>query len=262
MSPQRARVAGGDNRQGKVMMGLARTASAALIALSLVPVTEFAAAQERPYAGAPYTNEDVIDGFRRTVFGSEYFGLLNAAIVRKYDRPVVLYIDASRAPSRRQAVANFVSVLPRLISGLRLSITTVRSRANFVVHLTPRRSFRAVATQVLEGGRPPATSQCLVVAEFNSSGIQRSDAIIVTDRGEATFERCLREEILQGLGPLNDDSTLKYSLFNDTSDVRRFRRFDRLIMTMLYDPLLRPGKTRRETEQLLSTLLRRAIGKI
>ena len=245
-----------------MMTGLARYASAALIALSLLPWGNTAQAEPRPYAGAPYTNAEVIEGFRRTVFGSEYYGLLSAAIVRKYDKRVLIYIDDTRAPSRRRAVANFASSLPALIPGLKLTITRNRSRANYIVQLTPRRSFRSVATKVLNGGRPPATSQCLVVAEFNSSGIQRSDAIVVTDRGQATFERCLREEILQGLGPLNDDSTLRFSLFNDTSKLRRFRRFDRLIMTMLYDPLLRPGKSRSNIEPLLPVLLRRAISKI
>lgn len=243
-------------------METARYAFASLIAFSLLSFSSAAHAEQRPYPGAPYTNAQVIDGFRRTVFGSEYYGLLNPAIVRKYDKRVLLYIDASRAPSRRQAVASFASALPGLIPGLRLGVTTDRSRANFIVHLTPKSSFRSTATKVLKGGRAPATSQCLVVAEYNASGIERSDAIIVTDRGQATFERCLREEILQGLGPLNDDASLRFSIFNDTSKLRRFRRFDRLIMAMLYDPLLRPGKSKSSVEPLLPVLLRRAIRNI
>ena len=77
------------------------------------------------------------------------------------------------------------------------------------------------------------------------SGILRSDAVIVSDQGHSLFQRCMIEEILQGLGPVNDDKSLVHSVFNDETSFDYFTQFDRLILNMLYSPDL---KTRHDTQ--------------
>ena len=59
------------------------------------------------------------------------------------------------------------------------------------------------------------------------------------------------EEVLQGLGPVNDDPTLKQSVFNDRSRHATFTNFDRHILNMLYHPLIRPGMSKEEASVVL-----------
>ena len=82
-------------------------------------------------------------------------------------------------------------------------------------------------------------------------GIRSSAAVIVSDEGRFLFERCMTEEILQGLGPLNDDQSLSHSVFNDSSRLARFTRHDRAIVKMLYHSDIRPGMTRAEVNAVL-----------
>jgi hypothetical protein len=85
----------------------------------------------------------------------------------------------------------------------------------------------------------------------NRNGIERSDAAIVADEGEFLFQRCMVEEILQGLGPVNDDPALAESVFNDESAASSFTSFDRHILNMLYHPLIEPGMTKAEVRRVL-----------
>jgi hypothetical protein len=87
------------------------------------------------------------------------------------------------------------------------------------------------------------------------SGITRSDAVIVADEGDFLFHRCMIEEILQGLGPVNDDRSLTESVFNDRSRHASFTAFDRHILNMLYHPLILPGMTRLEVDLVLPTIV-------
>jgi hypothetical protein len=59
------------------------------------------------------------------------------------------------------------------------------------------------------------------------------------------------EEVLQGLGAVNDDAGLPESVFNDRSPHSRFTRFDRHILNMLYHPLVRAGMSLDEVRAVL-----------
>jgi Protein of unknown function (DUF2927) len=75
--------------------------------------------------------------------------------------------------------------------------------------------------------------------------------VIVADEGDFLLHRCVIEETLQGLGPINDDPTLSESVFNDRSEHSTFTDFDRHILNMLYHPLVEPGMTKLEVARVL-----------
>ncbi|RZK93344.1 MAG: DUF2927 domain-containing protein [Methylobacterium sp.] len=95
---------------------------------------------------------------------------------------------------------------------------------------------------------------CLVHADYGRAGIVRADALIVSDDGEPAFRRCLVEEVLQGLGPLDDFDGAPDSVFNDTSTVTRFGRYDRIMLNMLYDERLTPGMSAAAARPLLPAI--------
>ena len=90
----------------------------------------------------------------------------------------------------------------------------------------------------------------------DSSGISQSAAVIVSDEGDFLFRRCMVEEILQGLGPMNDDPSLSHSVFNDKSRHSRFTSFDRMLLNMLYDSRIKPGMRPDVVRPMLPSIVR------
>src|SRR6185436_18405493 len=70
-----------------------------------------------------FTDDELIDGFDRTVFGSEYQGFgWQSHLVKKYAQPVRLFVDDRSQARRGDEIARFVRTLPGLISGLDISV--------------------------------------------------------------------------------------------------------------------------------------------
>ena len=204
------------------------------------------------------SNAALIDAFNKTMFASEYslfhFG---SGYVRKFATPVRLYVGGTVTGERRRQVQEFALSLNDLIDGLRVILVNRPSTANFVVHLVRRTQYEQfVREQVVRTANARVRGRCMVQAKYNRSGIWRSDAVVVADEGDALFNRCMTEEILQGLGPLNDDPSLHQSMFNDSTSWTEFRRFDRLLLNMLYDKRLKPGMSQDEANSLLPAIIR------
>jgi hypothetical protein len=200
----------------------------------------------------------VLDGFMKTVFGVEYHVNTGAANrVKKYTRPVRVYIDNRSKIDRRQAAATFIDSLRGRIGGLDIRRVSNRSAANYIIHIVDNNEYRGFAREIVGGSAAGVGgSQCLArLVTGPGTAIQRSDAIVVSDLGDGLFRRCLIEETLQGLGPANDNAGLGESVFNDYSRITRFTKFDRTIMNMLYHPRIRAGMTPDQARPILPGVL-------
>ena len=78
----------------------------------------------------------------------------------------------------------------------------------------------------------------------SSYRIRRAEVILPVDAGEFTFFDCAYEEMLQGLGPINDDSSVPWTMFNDDVQMGFFDVYDQYLLNILYDPRIRPGMTK------------------
>ena len=239
------------------------SAMAAIIIPALLPALLLVLPPAFPAkAAGRLTDAVLIDGFNKTVFGSEYGDGWQSRVVKKYTRPVRFYIDDRSGTGRGAEVARFVNSLPGLIGGLKTRIVARPGEANFHVYVIRRADYGAVVASRIYRNRSSgnAPGKCLVRIVSGQIGIARSDAVIVADEGEFLFHRCMVEEILQGLGPVNDSATLKDSVFNDNSRHRSVTMHDRTILNMLYDPRIRPGMTQDEVQPLLPAVAARARG--
>lgn len=204
------------------------------------------------------SDEELIDGFTRVVFGLEYprWGW-QRYIVKKYSRPVKFYIDNRARKNRLPQVQQFIESLGGQVHGLKIQITERREEANFRIFIVDRAHYKRIArTEVYRDPNYSVPGRCLVRVAALPRGIVRSDAIIVSDEGEFLFKRCLIEEVLQGLGPLNDDPTLHRSVFNDTSKHSTFTRFDVYLLNMLYNQRIKPGMGLGDVRQILPDVVR------
>lgn len=208
------------------------------------------------------TDREVIRGFNLTVFGAEFAPLgIQSKYIRKFSSPVRLKIHNLSKKNRRNQISSFVKTLHASVGGLSIGVT--KGRANFNLYVVDREDYVRVAREKVYK-RPTARvpGKCLVRSVFSRRGILRSDAIIVSDNGEALFKRCMAEEILQGLGPLNEHATLRESMFNDRTKHTSFTRFDKLILNMLYDSRIKNGATLSKVQPLLPSILKDAKRRI
>ena len=215
-----------------------------------------------PTYAASYQDAEVADGFYKTVFGAEIKALSwgsQTNRVKKYVTPVKVWIDNRARLNRLKTVRRFVRDLPRDIPGLQIQMARNSKDANFRIYIVDSADYvRTVQDEVFNSRDVDVPGQCIVRVLSRRSGILRSDAVIVSDQGLSLFRRCMVEEILQGLGPLNDDHTLAYSVFNDQTTYDHFTKFDRLILNMLYNPSVKPGMTLRQVRPLTPELLQYA----
>ena len=203
------------------------------------------------------TEEEVKRGFNLTVFGSEISPLgIQSRYVHKFRDEVKFRIHSLSSKDRRKAVAKFINNLEKQIAGLKVRIVKGDERANFNIYIVNRANYKQTVREKVERrSTAKVPGKCLVKSRFSRAGMIRSDAVIVSDEGEKLFRRCLIEEILQGLGPLNENTSLSKSIFNDTSKHTKFTDFDRLILNMLYDKRIKNGASLRSVSRVLDEVL-------
>lgn len=208
---------------------------------------------------AALTDEQLADHFKRTVFDAEYLDWGRPSrIVKKFTGPVRFHVDNRARIDRSAEAREFLESLPGAIRGLDAAIVEDPGAANYRVLIVDRAQYEAAVREVVYRGRGPAPGRCLVRVVLGPDGIARSDAVIVADEGDFLFRRCLVEEVLQGLGPVNDDPGMEESVFNDASQHAEFTPHDRFLLNMLYDPRVKAGMSESEVDDVLSEVIRDA----
>ena len=211
-------------------------------------------------ASDTFPTEELLQGFHKTVFGLEYRAWSwRPYLVKKYTVPVRFYVHNLSRKNRKTKVNAFIRSLGRKIHGLKTDFARSADSANFQIYVVDRAQYREVVQKdVYKNAKIDPPGRCLVRVVSGSRGIKRSAAVIVSDEGEFLFHRCLVEEVLQGLGPMNDDDTLIHSVFNDRSHHSRFTAFDQILMNMLYDSRIKPGMSTTQLKNILPLVARDA----
>lgn len=204
------------------------------------------------------SDAELIRGFNLTVFNTEFSGnAFGNAYVKKFGGEVRFRIHNRSKIDRTAKVTGFIRRINTEIRGLEARLAHGANKANFHVYIVDRVDYVKTVQDILFNGRKRSIpGKCIVRSRFTRGGILRSDAIIVSDTGDALFNRCMVEEILQGLGPLNDHSSLEKSVFNDTSKHTGFTTYDRALLNVLYDRRLRNGTSVSKANKILPVIVR------
>lgn len=216
-----------------------------------------------------FSDDELIDGFMKTVFGAEYGAHRagdGADRVKRYARPVRVVVEYLPSPAMSERVGRIrkaqaeavVRQLAARIRGVRITIVPRLSQANLLVLITDRRHYMSVGrTMFGEDAGFMRNTICSGMTSWDDSyRLYRGTAIVVGDAGTDIFTGCVAEEVLQVLGPVNDDSSLAYSTFNDRNELAGFPLFDQFILNMLYHPRVRPGMTREQVLPVLTDVIR------
>jgi Protein of unknown function (DUF2927) len=207
-----------------------------------------------------FTDSEIIDGFMKTAFGAEYHLAGRVDRIRKYDAPVRVFADGTRA-DRKAQLAKIVADIAAKVQHLDIAITDNGEGANVHVKLVRDRDlYRTITTfygsERAREIRSSLDPQCLSGFRKNEKfEIEHSDVILTVDNGDFVFFDCAYEELLQSLGPINDTPTVPWTMFNDTVSMGYFDIYDQYILNLLYDPRIKAGMTVQEVRMVLPDVL-------
>jgi hypothetical protein len=207
-----------------------------------------------------FTDSEIAEGFLKTAFGAEYHLAGRVDRIRKYHMPVRVFVDGNR-PDRKAQLAKVVADIGRRIQHLDIAMAETGDDANILVKLVRDRDlYRTISTFYgSERASEIKTSldpQCLSGFRKNENyEIEHSDVILTVDNGDFTFLDCAYEELLQSLGPINDTSSVPWTMFNDNVSMGFFDVFDQYILNVLYDPRIKAGMTVAEVKAVLPDVL-------
>lgn len=240
---------------------------AAALAVPLADAALTAAAAEIPAIASRQRNEkksftdtEIVEGFFKTAFGAEYHLAGRVDRIRKYDSPVRVFADGGRA-DRKAQLAKVIADIRTKIQHLDIAMTEDSEAANVTVKLVRDRDlYRTIATSYgRERAKEIRTSldpQCLSGFRKNEAyEIEHSDVILTVDNGDFVFLDCAYEELLQSLGPINDTSTVPWTMFNDSVSMGFFDVYDQYILNLLYDPRIKAGMTVQDVKAVLPAVL-------
>jgi hypothetical protein len=211
----------------------------------------------------PYSDAELERGFRLTVFDVEAGG--GGGIVKKFAVPVRYRIVSSAAIDWSGTVRAFAAALDGAVAHLSLTEAAAGEAANMTIFLVDRAGYAETIARSVPAHVDRAfleRNACSAIIAARPSGIDSALVFIVVDEGFRAFSHCLVEEVAQSLGPANDSDELTDSIFNDGSELATLGVFDWFILSMLYDPRIKPGMTAAEVLPLLPAVIVAARGRL
>ncbi len=214
-----------------------------------------------------FTNDEIVDGFFKIAFGAELRVTGGTDRIRKFEAPVRVFVDNRAQPDRRDLadrrdlIASVVADIRQHVDHLDIALTDDRRAANVVVILVRNRDLKRTIRSFYGPGlarqiEQRLTPECLSgFSEDPQHRIRRAEVILTADDGEFRFVDCAYEELLQALGPINDDRTVPWTMFNDDVQMGFFDLYDQYLLNILYDSRIRPGMTREQVRALLPDVL-------
>jgi hypothetical protein len=245
---------------------LARVAAALLCAFATLSLPPAHAGEptiieaHQKHQKKSFTDAQITDGFLKTAFGAEYHLAGRVDRIRKYEIPVRIIIDGGTALRRKQ-IGKVVADIGRRVQHLNIAVVENAGEANVTVKLVRDRDlYPTLAAFYGEDRaneiRTSLDPQCLSGFRKNDQfEIERSDVILTTDNGDFTFYDCAYEEMLQSLGPINDTTTVPWTMFNDNVSMGFFDIYDQYLLNILYDPRIKAGMTVQQVRAVLPQVL-------
>jgi hypothetical protein len=207
-----------------------------------------------------FTDAEIIDGFFKTSFGAEYHMAGRVDRIRKYVRPIKVFVEGRRA-DRKAQLAKVVADIAAHVRNLDIAMTETGESADITVRMVRDRDLYRTIVGLYGNDRAKEIRisldpQCLTGFRKNENyEIEHSDVILTVDNGDFIFLDCAYEELLQSLGPINDTDKVPWTMFNDDVSMGFFDVYDQYILNLLYDPRIKAGMTVDEVKAVLPEVL-------
>jgi hypothetical protein len=216
-------------------------------------------------AGAPpqftrFSSAELQRGFMELAFGSDLRVGARPRGIRRFDRPIVARVVTSGSIDRSAAMARIIEEYAAKISNLHLSLAA--GEADLEVRLIDEKNFKsalraAFGDQVTNEFVARTNPQCMTSVKSSAEGdILRSVSFIIVDKGDDVFFDCAYHEVLHAFGLSNHDQRNPWTTLNQKRMVGYLSVYDRALLTLLYDPRVRPGMTAAQARAVLPGLIK------
>jgi Protein of unknown function (DUF2927) len=158
-------------------------------------------------------------------------------------------------------MARVIEEYARKVPNLHLSIAADPQPAEIEVRLIDEKNFKsalqaAFGTKVTQAFIARTDPQCMTSVKSSADGeIVRAVSFIIVDKGNDVFLDCAYHELLHAFGLSNHDQRNPWTTLNQNRMVGYLSVYDRTLLTILYDPRIRPGMTAAQARVALPRLI-------
>ncbi len=205
------------------------------------------------FVGAPseytrFSTAELMRGFLALAFGSDLRIGARPRGIRRFNQPISARVVAGGSVNRVQAMQRVIEEYAAKVPSLHVTLADMQP-ADIEVRLIDEKDFRA-ALHTAFGAKVARTfirrtdPQCMTSVKSNSEGdILRSVSFIIVDKGDDVFLDCAYHELLHAFGLSNHDQHNPWTMLNQKRLVGYLTVYDRALLSLLYDPHIRPGMT-------------------
>ncbi|HZD90043.1 MAG TPA: DUF2927 domain-containing protein, partial [Pseudolabrys sp.] len=182
--------------------------------------------------------------------------------VRRFAHPIRARIVPGGSVERSAEMQRVIADYARAVPDLQLSLTRGRGDADIDVRLIDEKDFRgalreAFGPRVTQAFIARTDPQCMTSVKSDSHGaILHSVSFIIVDQGDDVFLDCAYHELLHAFGLSNHDQSNPWTTLNQNRTVGYLTVYDRDLLTLLYDPRIRPGMSRAQVLRILPRVIR------
>jgi hypothetical protein len=246
---------------------MTRLLAACFFLLATMTAAALAASDKQPapagsFEGAPpqYTHFSAAElsrGFLALAFGSDLRIGARPLGIRRFENAIRAQVIAGGTIDRSAAMSRVIEEYAREVPRLHLSDAPATSAADIEVRLINEKDFRsalqaAFGAKIAKAFVSRTDPQCMTSVKSTADGkIVHSISFIIVDKGDDVFLDCAYHELLHAFGLSNHDQHNPWTTLNQKRMVGYLTAYDRTLLTLLYDPRIKPGMTRRQARAVL-----------
>jgi Protein of unknown function (DUF2927) len=240
---------------------------AALVFPFLMSAAVLAASGREPappgaFAGVPpqytrFSTAELIRGFLSLAFGSDLRIGAAPRGIRRFDHPIRAAVISGGSVDRAAAMQRILEEYAAKVPGLHLTVVAATAGADIEVRLIDQKDFpsalaAAFGAKIAKTFVRRTNPQCMTSVNSSADGgILHSVSFIVVDQGDKMFLDCAYHELLHAFGLSNHDQRNPWTALNQSRTVGYLTVYDRALLTLLYDPRMRPGMTAGKARSVL-----------
>lgn len=228
-------------------------------------------------ADAPFTNADLVRNFETIALNREYrrdetdsatlVQERTASPLSRWEQPVRYRIFGEGATAADRL--EYAAFAQRISALTGLEMREVEDDPNVSILILDAAEREALIRDLKADGaaaRMPLVMQwaeelrypCVGQVGFTdrSTGLITGALIVLKAELEGVFRKsCIHEELTQTLGLMNDDDSVRPSIFNDDQEFALLTEHDEYLLRILYDPRIRPGMGPEDVRPLLPEIV-------
>lgn len=210
-----------------------------------------------PVTAAPidekgYSAEEIISYFLETVMHSEYYEGDEPELLRKWEIPILLYVEGDTTLEDMNLIILLINALNEIPGYPGIQLLDNAEEANLIVRFLPGDEYIEYALERIGD----ENTDGYATGWYSDYSYFEGEVGICSDIDRETKNSVILEEIIQCMGIFNDSYTYPDSLFYQGFNTPQWPTdMDWLMVQLLYREELEPGMTEEEVTAVLRGLL-------